>query len=55
MKLFLIIWCLAGAACWATFDAKYFNGDAFRTLKYLAVQIVLGPLSWLRLLIGGPQ
>jgi hypothetical protein len=51
MKTFLILWAAAGTASWATFDARYFNGDAFGTLKYLAVQVVLGPLSWLRLCI----
>jgi len=51
MKIFLIVWALAGAAAWATFDAKWFNSNAIGGLKYLAVQIVLGPLSWLRLFI----
>ena len=51
MKIFLIVWALAGAAAWATFDAKYFNSNAIIGLKYLAIQIVAGPLSWLRLLM----
>lgn len=51
MKTFLIVWALTGVASWATFDARYFNSNAFASLKYLAVQIVIGPLSWLRLCI----